>query len=388
MPDFIVPTIETDADTLALEAYSYLSQRIPGWVPAEGNLEALIIGAVSQISGELRDLSTDVPPAIFRYFGGQLLGLPANEATQATANTTWTVKDGNGYTIPDGTPVAIRDAAGQLQSFQTVGAVTILPGTSVTSAGAVAIQAIIPGKAASGLNNPPVVLATLDFVVSIALVSPTSGGVDAETDDHYLNRLTTQMFLFAPRPILPADFALFARTIVGVNRTLPIDGYDPSNATYNNPRMITLALMDELGAPVSSLVKAAVVALLQARREVNFIVNVIDPTTTGIDVTYALTTIPGQTASAVLASVNAALTSYLSPATWGPVDGDATGWAQVTTVRYLEISQVINQVFGVDFITTLTIRLAGGTMGTTNLTLPGVAPVPSAGALTGTVTVP
>jgi hypothetical protein len=150
-----------------------------------------------------------------------------------------------------------------------------------------------------------------------------------------------------------------------------------------------LAVVDENGNNVSSAVKAAVAADLAARREQNWLVYVTDPTTNLINVTYNIRVLPGYDSVAVLAAVNAALSSYLSRATWGATP-TVNDWVNIPNVRYLEVAQVINAVVGVDYITTtggnydLQIAIQGNALARADLVLTGIAPLPQANTLTGT----
>jgi uncharacterized phage protein gp47/JayE len=64
--------------------------------------------------------------------------------------------------------------------------------------------------------------------LTVTLDAPTAGGVDAESDADYLDRLHELLTLLAPRPILPNDFAVLARTVAGVGRATAIDLYNPT----------------------------------------------------------------------------------------------------------------------------------------------------------------
>jgi uncharacterized phage protein gp47/JayE len=386
---YITLPIDTDPEDLIEDAYAYLTGKVPGWEPADGNLDTWIIQALSSAAAESRDVASAVPDSIFRFFGDSLVSLPPIDASPATATTTWTMIDAAGYTIEAGTQLGIRTAGDDLVPFYVQNTVVIPAGSTVTAAGAVTIVAVEAGADASGLGAPGGTLELIDplnFVLGITQVGVTSGGVDAEDDQTYLDRLRTFLQLMTPRPILPQDFAVFARNIAGVYRAVAIDGYDPGTLTYGNARTITIAMMDEAGNPVSAPVKAAVDADLQARREVNFLIYEIDPTTSLIDVTYVIHIATTYEASDVIARVNSALSAYLNPATWGsPPDGDPRDWSNITTIRYLELAQVINNVSGVDYIISLNFGISGGAMAGTDVNLPGVAPVPRADDLVGSV---
>lgn len=383
---YISIPLETDPEDVLNDAYTVMQALVPGWQPASGNLDVWILMAIASQAAESRDVASDVSRSIFRWYGANLVNIPPVDASAAYGNTTWTLTDTLGHTIPAGTQVALVDVNGNVIPFETVADVTVFPGSSVTAAGAVAIVAIDTGTAANGLTNPVSLLDPLIYVSSITITAPTSGGQNAESDDDYLNRLAAQLELLAPRPIIPNDFAVFARNITGVWRSVAIDLYKADTATPNVPRCVTVVSIDQAGVPVSAAVKTAIDVDLQARREVNFLVYEADATTTLIDVTYAAIALAGYEVIALRASINAEINSYLDPATWGTTEQDGRAWRLITKVRYLEIAQVINDTPGVDYISSLTIGIHGGSMGTADIDLPGIAPLPDASTITGTVT--
>jgi hypothetical protein len=143
-----------------------------------------------------------------------------------------------------------------------------------------------------------------------------------------------------------------------------IDNYNPANGTYNNERMVAVAAVDVNGAAVSPTVKANVDAYLQANREINFIVNVIDPKFTTINVATTVVALAGFTQAAVQSSVVASIQQYLSPATWGqdPTITQSSGsqsWIETPTVYYNEVITAISNTPGVNRVTALTLN--GGT---------------------------
>lgn len=343
-------------DEIAAAAIAYLQAIFPGWVPPAGGLATIQIESWAREASELWQLASEVEDAIFRGFG-PLAGIYPVNASQAAGASTWTMVDTDGYTIPAGTQVGIRTSGDTLVPFRTAAAVTVPPGSSVTAVGGVAIIAVDPGAAGSGLGGVGFALELidpLDFVQSAVLTAVTTGGVDAEPDVDFLNRLSTELQLLTDTPILPNDFAILARKIAGVDRALALDTYNPADDTFDNERMVAVAVIDAAGQPLSTGVKTAVDDYLQSRREVNFIVNVIDPTYTTIDVAANFSVYEGYTTTDVAARVAAAITSYLSPGNWGrPRVGDPHTWLNVPTVRYLELATLINNVEGVNEINAL-----------------------------------
>lgn len=393
---FVQLDVHVDQAGQLQDFYDFMAEHFPGWTPAAGNLETVLAEGLAALAAQTLDLAVDVPDEIFMQFGKTIVNLPPLEAAQATADSTWTTIDDAGYTIPAGTQVAIPDAAGQNYAFETTEDVAIPAGVTSTGGGAVHLVSILEGADANALPGQPELIDGLDFVDTISLVSPPVGGSDAEDPVDYRDRLARELQLLAPRPILPDDFAILVRdNVSGVGRAVAIDGYDPSDPGAYDPndpgtwkeRMVAVAVVDADGVAVASGVKSAADTYLQDKREVNFVVNIIDPDYTEIDVTYQAKAYPTFDTVALRDAVNQALTDYLDPANWGlPTTGDDPGeWLNVDKVRYLEVAEVINRTDGVDYIESLTIGIHAGAMGTADLDLTGVAPLTQPGTITGTV---
>jgi hypothetical protein len=382
MPEYIDPPIVTEPDDLAQEAFEYLEDAIPGWLPAPGNLDTWLVESLAQLAGELMDVASAVPTSIFRYYGETILGLPPHEAQSATGLTTWTARDAAGYTIEAGTLVGIAAAGDELVPFEVQSGTVIAPGA--TTVAGVSIVAVDPGADANDLTTQPSVIDPLDWVVAVALDAPTAGGVDGEDDADYLDRLHELLTLLAPRPILPNDFAVLARTVAGVGRATAIDLYNPTTGQSNVPRCVTVVVVGDDGLPVGATVKAQTDTLLQSLREVNFLVFVIDPTYTPISVVFTFTIYAGYDAATVIADAEEAVAEYLSPANFGGVPyGDQPVWLADTKVRYLEVAEVINRVEGVWYVASLTVN--GGTV---DVPLTGVGALPNPGTVNASVVAP
>jgi hypothetical protein len=379
--------LETNPTELAQEVFDYINTQAPDWVPSEGNLDVWIVRAVAQLASENRNLATDVQDDIFRYFGANLVGVQPIDATAAQANTTWTLNDANGHTIPAGTSVGIADANGNIIPFQTTVDTIVASGSNVTPTGGVVVRAIMPGAEATGLGGSGTfvqLIDVLDWVASIVMTGPSSGGVDDEEDGAYLGRLALYMQKLSKRPILPVDFstmALDADPII--QRAVAIDGFNPADSTYNNQRMVTIAAVDSQGNDVPAATKTAIQGYLNANREVNFIVNTMAPNYTTINITTSIHVQTGYTAATVNASVTTALNNYFSSASWGedPSVYDSTvvtTWIDTQVVYFNEVLTLISNVTGVARVTALTLN--GGTANI-NLTAPASLTRP------GTVTV-
>ena len=143
---------------------------------------------------------------------------------------------------------------------------------------------------------------------------------------------------------------------------------------------------------MSAPIKAEIDAYLQSLREINFIVNVFDPTYSTVDVTFAAKALPGYDPTVAEVEAEAAVANYLSPANWGLVEagvGDSSqsqNWINQQYIRYLELAQVINMVPGIAYITSLTFRVPPAAFASTDVLLTGAVPLPRSGVITGTVT--
>lgn len=392
MTDFYIePQIETDPDRLAETAFTHLQDNIPGWVPNDGNLETILIEAHALMAAEVRDVASAVPTSIFRRMG-ELIGIEPLEATSASVLSTWTMVNNAGYTISAGTFVGIRSAGDVLVPFFVDVDYVINPGS--TSRADIRLIAVNPGEASSGLGAPagPMELITARAdVATITQNTITTGGVDAETDDEYLDRFTQRLRLLSPRPILPEDFSTLAQDHPSVGRALALDGYNPADSTFNNERMVAVAVTDTAGEPLDGATKNAIDVILESEREITFVVNVIDATYTIIDVDVDVKARAGYQLADVEARVEAALADYLDPATWGyePPQGDAGEpvlWEQTTTVRWLELVTLVNNVDGVDYVTDLDIRKGADPYTSADIALTGAAPLTRPGSIVANVT--
>lgn len=357
--------------------------RFPEWEPSENHLDVWLIRGIALRISEMLYVAIDVADRIYARFGS-MLGYPRIEAQPATALTTWTMVDDAGYYVPAGTQIAIPRTGSERIAFETAADLTV---PTTETSGLVSVIASEPGAAGSGLTAAPQLIDALSFVDSIAVAGSTSGGVDAESVTDYLIRLTELLTTLAPRPILPRDFEVLARQEVGVARAVAIDGLDPSDDSPNNERMVAVAVMDDNGdplpdgsAPAQPGTKLYVQQALDARREVNFIVHVIDHDYTAIDVTTEVTVLPGFSQAGVDERVEAALIEYLKPINSGRLDSHR--WRNIDKVRYLEIAEVINRVDGVDHIDVLTINEDGESADTVDVDLDGNAPVTEPGSIT------
>lgn len=219
--------LETDPSALAEDAYAFLQTLWPEWLPAPGNFDSGSVEAHSRMIAELRDIAAVMPDEAFQRYG-PLAGVPPIEATFAEVTATWTVADTQGYTLEAGTVFGFRATGDVLIRFSVVEDVVILPGASATPAGAVQLVAEEAGADANDLTGTAeLVDRTLPWHTSLVPVGSTAGGLDPEDIATYLDRLSAELQLSAPRPILPDDFAAFAKRDPDVDRAVAVSLYKP-----------------------------------------------------------------------------------------------------------------------------------------------------------------
>lgn len=457
---YITLPVTVDPNALLASAFASIAAQLPGWVPREGHLEVAILEELAQMMSETAAVAAQVPVSIFRYFGG-LVGITPITGTPATTPVTFTMTGSAGYTIPSGTVVAYP-VSGTTQLLFTVQSDLVIPAGSTTGTGTLVCE-----TAGTFANNQPAatcqMVTTMASVASVATTATTSGGVDPESTNAYINRLSDELQLLAPRPILASDYAAMAQNVSGVDRALAINGLWPgrtdtgcgttsasptvtdtsivatdvgrsvtetnvpassyvgvvsagvsfglsSSATSNVPvnatatgtglsmvlgdltgqqRCVTVSGVDVNGVSLPATVESALQSYLASKREVNFIVSVINPTFTAIDVTVSLDAVHGQSAASVQTAVTAALQNFLSPANWGGGNLTPPSWTPTSNiVRFLDIANVIRSTFGVLYIPSgsLSFGIHGSALGVVDVTLPGDAPLTNAGTLSVTVT--
>jgi len=333
---------------------------------------------------------------------GETLGsneVTANVLPNGTQALSWTAVTGaTGYRVYRGTATGAENAlittttsvaytdTGTSGSAATVPTAntTGSPATTQTAPGQVVLVAQQVGADANGLPAGPITLVdNLAFVSSIVSTAVSTGGVAAETQAAYLSRLSGDLALLAPRPIIPSDFSALARNQPGVARATTLDGYNPAGGTSNNPRMVTVACVDAAGNALPAGAQGAVSAALQAQREVNFVVNVVGPSYTSVDVSAQIVATRGANINTVQAAAQAALSAFLGPASWG---GPPPLWMNLTTVRYLSVAGLLADLPGVGYIAGIQLAITGNAMLPQDVQLVGAIPLPRPGNISVNVT--
>lgn len=362
--------IDVDVDDLIDRALERISDQITGWVPREGHLEVAVIEELARLVFETYGVAADVPDRIFSAYGRELQGIEQREGAPATGVVEFTATDDQGYNVPAGTVVAFRVTGDEQVFFATDVTVTIQPGDTTAS---VSVTAQQDGQEGNALGPGPVeIIDGLAFLDSAALLDTTAGGDEPETDAAYRDRLADELRLLAPRPILPDDFAVFARQTAGVHRALVLDLYDPASGTFGNDRTVTLVPVTVDGTIPDGAVIGQLIADMESRREVNFVILTAEPDYSPVAIDFTIEPSADFTDQAAVDAAVEAVEEWISPARWGGGEQSPPVWDLTPTVRFLELAGLIANLEAVDTLVDLTIN---GDADDVELT--GVAPLPA-----------
>jgi len=382
MSEFTTGDVEGFDDArIEREMDEALEARFEGWSPAKGGAFSFMKKAFARVGALLYGQLGLTLVAMFKRFGESLIGVPPILAAPASGESVWTMIDNAGYTIPAGTQVTIAATGDRHVGFRTLEEVVVAPGFTTASVPLVAIEAGVQGN---NLTADPVLRDALIFVEPIALDGETSNGADEETEDAYLIRLVRTLRTLSLSLIVGRDFAIDALGMAPVARALCIEAYD-SDAGKEAALHVTVYTRDASGAALSAPNKAALVARQQAKVPSGVKVHAADGTYTAVKVKTSVAARPGFDPAAVKAAVEARLAEYLARQNWGvPQQGDpgsSGGWENKDTVYRNELIAEEDRVSGVERVVTLELAKAGDALGTTDVKLPGKAPVAEPGTI-------
>jgi len=395
MPDYIAPVIDDaddDPQAILAQMVALLQERVAALtgqtlILPDGSPWLLTLEAAAIEHAETRRAATGAGQTydrIARWLGRTAFLIAPRDPVAATGVVTFTAIDTSGpYTVPAGTQLTLRGLAGDRVGFETADDAVIPAGQTVSPA--VEIVAIEEGDQGNELQADPQLEDRWDFLASegpVAVLAPTSGGSDGETDDEYLNRFARTQRRMADQLITPDDFSAFARDFFadgGRALTLPL--YNGSTGASNVPGMFTVVPIDPDGLARSQPQMTDLKAAIDARLLTGVVSHVIAPTYTTINVTFTATSYPPYQPDAVQEAAILAVQEFLSPARWGLAPyGDEPVWLNEPTVRVNDLIGVLERVDGLRHVTALTVN--GGTV---DITLAGPAGLPTVGTVTGIV---
>lgn len=389
-----------DVDTLTEQGMEYMRAAMaPNWVDRPGNPETIMIESSGQIAAEVIDQASLVPPEALSAIGTSIYGIPMGSGTKATANATITFDaDAPAVMVPMDAEVSVPHPSGSELVF-----LTDRDAVGPVGGGDVPVQLIALEASAeyNGCFGDCELIEVTEGIHSITTTSTTAGGTNPESPEEYLDRLTD--YLTIPRrPVLPEDHSALALQNPAVGRataynlfypgtTLKNSGqavgdYDlwtpqppPAAQQTNVARCTTVAILGLDGTMPSLTLMNDVWKLLSENREINFLNFVVAPTMTEVDVKCDVKPYTDTNPEDVIQSVKDTVSGWLSPEQFSQPPGVGGGiWEAETKVRLYEAVDFINRASGVWYCENVQLKLhSSGVWVTGDITLPGVAPVPT-----------
>ncbi len=362
------PEISTDPDEVTATILDGLASRLVGWEATEGAPEVALAEEVGREIAILNQTTAEVLQLAVAGMGETVFGFPAFTGTAASIVVELAVNTSLGDTVPDGFTVVGVNGDGTDVAFELADAIVVSPGTTTLD---VTMHAAEAGSDGNGVPAGTLVVVTAtSLVLAATATTSSSGGVEPESLEQYLERLTSYLGTLRPGGVRAADLAALARSVPGVERALGVDLFDPSTPGTPQERTATVFPIGIDGMPVDPTVAAQVQAVLEEAREVNFVLHVAEPTYTALSITYTAVAESGADGVILQASINNAIADWLLA--WGATADDPQSWVDTTTVRYLELARVAGGVDGVAYLSNLEVNGSTG-----DVTIPGPAALPA-----------
>jgi uncharacterized phage protein gp47/JayE len=348
---------DKNASDIKAAALATLQSRMTDYIPAETNIEVMLIEAMAiEISEGIFTINR--LPQVMMESLLSLYGVSRDPGKRATVTVQFTMLDNAGYVVPAGTQMAYLVSDDETVMFTTDTELTI-PSPSTT--GPVTATASIYSSSVNGITpGTELILASpIDSVVSIEVSVTSSGGVEPETIEDWLIRGTQRLQRLSDALVLPSHYAASALEHAYVKRTSVVDNFNaPSGTPGSDAGHLSLFVYGD-GAELTAPQKEELLSILQANAVANIIIHIEDATvvTEAVNVTVVKEADADETAThdAVVSAIN----DYLNTATW-----DWSG-----TLRRNSLIAVIASADGVAYVDTLTTPASDVSLGTTGMVL-------------------
>ena len=326
-------------------ALQVLQTALPEWEPDPTDPAVLLLQALALEVAEAGYMIDRLPTAMAEIQAG-LFGLTRNPGTPPTTTVTFTMSDDTGYTIPEGTQVAMSWPGRQFSyAFYTTGPLVIPPSST---SGTVAVAGTVPTGSLNGVlaGTSLELVDALSAVETVVTASSVTGGSNAESDSDFYTRAVARYSRLSEALVLPKHFPAYALESPLVSRATVINNYDPTAYMPDpgdHPGHVTVVVYG-VGGLMTLEQRDTLEADMADRAVSGLSVHVISAelATQNIDVTVKkFATFED---ADVEAEIEAALNAYFSPETW-PWSG---------TVRRNEVIALISNCVSVDYVDTLT----------------------------------
>jgi uncharacterized phage protein gp47/JayE len=336
---------------------------LPTWDARDGALETVLLEAFATGAADVIYALNRLPGRIeqdilalydvARYAGARATG---------TAVITWDTS--RTETVAAGLRFAVPDTDIELEVTTTTS------GTGATLS--VPVRATEPGSAPNSVASAAAldVLDAIPYAVSVALSGTLSGGADPETDAAYIDRASTRLARVTSSLVVPEHFVAYALENPAVKRAKSYDLWDGTGSlSTSDTGYITIAMYGAQ-AQVASGTRTTIETEMAERAASMITPVVIGATLTTVNVAATVVALAGYDNNDVRDACEAAVRAYINTDTWV--------WD--ASVIDTEIISVLDDVPGVDYVTSGSVTPSG----TTTITTP--AGLATAGTVTITVT--
>lgn len=352
-------------------ALAALQLNLPGWIPAEGNTEVMLMESFALETAEAIVAVNRLPGAVVQALL-LIAGVDKDAGAAPIASATFVLGDTMGHTIPGGTRVYLPMDNGTSVTF-----LVEPPGLVINSGddtGTVSIIGDTFTASANGLaaGRPMVMADPVPFIESVQLATNVADGRDPESDNDWRDRGVARLSRLSDALVLPRHFVAAALERAEVARAVGIDLWDPlsGNDPGEDPGHMTVAVLGDGGAALSPEAKDEIEQALEERAVAVLDVHVTDVTITSVNISTTVSLFDGFDETITLQSVEDTITAYVDPLTWA--------WGGI--IRHNEIVSLIDRVAGVDYVATVTIDGSP----TADYVISGPATLPKAGTVTAT----
>lgn len=354
---------DQDPQSLFEISRDYMQFIFPNYNPVETNTEVVLMEALALMVAQSVFAINRVPGAVVEVLL-RLFGIVRDTGHAPVVTLNFNMINNAGYTIPAGTEVSYF-VGSIVITFATDEDLLIANGDS---SGTVDATGNLNTSFFNGTpSNTQFTLTTsIANVDSVFSTTPIADGAEPEDTDTYFDRGIETLSRLTETLVLPSHFTAFALADDVVTKATTIDLYNPSvGPPGSNPGHVTVAVYG-VGGNVSSGGKSDLAAAMQQKCLASLQIHVVDPTITSVDVTAAIHTLKGYLNGDVTDAVTTALNNYLATANWD--------WNN--TVRVYELVSLIDQIPGVDYVSTVSVPSSDIILsGVANLTQPGTITV-------------
>lgn len=383
-PDFTPYVDLTIYDTQPKDIYDaavlYAQTAVPEWTPISGSVEDAIIQAGAYYAGYLGGAINRVTDGVLEGLL-KLLNIDRTLGVAPTGSITITVIDSLGYTIPAGTRFGYLDTSDPtnpiLYSFDTTLDLTIPQGSTSGVVDIVGTGLMKYPTLSSGTSLQ--LYSAVSSVQSASLAGALNVGADAETDSEYLARAVSKLNSYSTALVTVDQIQQYIlASYSDAYRVKAYSRVDPTNETaYPTTTLVngyvTVYVCKKGGASLTANSSLAIQSDIISRMVTGLTVTVKTPTIVPISVSVTVTMKSGYGQATVSSNVSSALATYLHPDYWQ--------WNG--TIYYNELISLIDQVAGVDQVTSLTLTApsGGATVNGSNLVFNKYGSLPSVTAL-------